>query len=174
MPNWSFNYLVIRKAPGATFNVSAVMRELHPNPELLSRDSATRVVEALKPSRVNGPVLSFERLLPTPESELEGDGWYSWRVTHWGTKWDAHQSRVEYYYSHVVVYSFLTAWSPPEGWFVEFVRQHPGCDFELAYVEEAEDFAGVYKGSGGEVWHEEMLSREVEVLYFGDNESGVV
>ena len=43
------------------------------------------------------------------------DRWYSWRLTNWGTKWDAYEVEIddsELHYGFEV--SFDTAWSPPE------------------------------------------------------------
>ena len=43
------------------------------------------------------------------------DRWYSWRLTNWGTKWDAYEVEIddsEMHYGFEV--SFDTAWSPPE------------------------------------------------------------
>jgi hypothetical protein len=67
------------------------------------------------------------------------DGWYDWNVREWGTKWDAcdvslqdHIQEKEQY----LHYSFSTAWSIPEGAFVEMVAQHPELEFDFSCEEE--------------------------------------
>jgi len=63
MPNWCQNTLEIRG----------------------DKDAILRFIEAAKNDE---QPISLERLLPTPEDLVEDDGWYDWRVEHWGTKWD--------------------------------------------------------------------------------------
>lgn len=33
--------------------------------------------------------ITFENFKKTPQKLLKGEGWYYWRLTNWGTKWDA-------------------------------------------------------------------------------------
>jgi hypothetical protein len=78
-------------------------------------------------------LFDFTSLLPTPEELLEStddpevnarriaqyghDGWYDWRVSNWGTKWNSYDCTLDD--SNIrngrLNYYFLTAWCPPEG-----------------------------------------------------------
>jgi len=51
-------------------------------------------------------------------------------------------------------YSFDTAWSPPDEWFAEIVKQYPQCDFELHYIEPGNGIAGTLYGSDGSSYAE--------------------
>lgn len=71
--------------------------------------------------------------------KFEGNGWYSWNVREWGTKWDACDTDCSDNTDKKapsLYYSFNTAWSIPEPVFVEMVRQHPELDFDFESEEE--------------------------------------
>jgi hypothetical protein len=65
----------------------------------------------------------FSKILPQPsEEELPQDndftpGWYSWRVNHWGTKWDIEAADVSFVEDEdeYLQMMFMTAWAPPCG-----------------------------------------------------------
>lgn len=73
------------------------------------------------------------------DMKFTGEGWYDWNVREWGTKWDAcdvglqDQIATKEQYLH---YNFSTAWSVPEGAFVEMVAQHPELEFDFSCEEE--------------------------------------
>jgi hypothetical protein len=60
---------------------------------------------------------------PTEMSEIilhKGNDWYNWNIRNWGTKWNAYDVAFSEKYDDKdglieLVYSFYTAWSPPEG-----------------------------------------------------------
>jgi hypothetical protein len=69
--------------------------------------------------------------------------WYSWNISHWGTKWEASDSSLEEG-DGVLYYTFNTAWSPPSlELFGEMSEKFPTLNFYLEYEEE--------QGWGGEV-----------------------
>jgi len=43
-------------------------------------------------------------------------GWYDWRLSNWGTKWNAYKIDVDWdeKYKECIEINFQTAWSPPE------------------------------------------------------------
>ena len=64
--------------------------------------------------------LSFNAQVPCPKKHISKhkgnpseSGWYSWCLKHWGTKWDCYEESVDHQEKYTV-YSFDTAWSPPE------------------------------------------------------------
>ncbi len=144
-PRWCDNRLVIVKQPGRPFNPAAALRELHPDPKLPAAGAAGQVLDALTPLPVSPEVLSFERLLPTPDSALASDRWEQWRLDYWGTQLDARDSRVVDEFPHMVSLIFRTAWFPPVSWFEELARQHPHWNVELSYREEGTTNTGTLR-----------------------------
>ena len=86
MPNWCFNYATI------------------------STDDKKQM-QKLRKAIADGKVL--ESFIPTPKQKLEGDGWYSWRLSHWGTKWDLCDIEIIKDDGDTIGVQFNTAWSPP-------------------------------------------------------------
>jgi len=97
--------------------------------------------------------LSFEGIAPTPP-ELMDEGWYEWRIEHWGTKWDA-----DFYFGNAssritrrkATYVFYTAWGPPLEWLAYASKQHPTLNFRLDYVDEGDFFSGTKEWRKGEL-----------------------
>lgn len=115
-------------------------------------DDITAFVEA------NGKSpLSFEAFLPTPPESLEDEGgngvmpaWWTWRVEHWGTKWDAYDHGETYRQPGRYEVPFDTAWSPPEPFVAAVSKRFPALTFVLAYDEPGMDFGGYVVYRNGE------------------------
>lgn len=99
------------------------------------------------------PCLSFHSLVPQPE--LPGDGWYHWRLGHWGTKWEVNGAILVIDEPEFLQYSFDTAWSPPQEWLQAIGPQFPELSFRLFYAEGGGYFAGAVSVRGDEVTSEE-------------------
>lgn len=119
----------------------------------------------------------------TKEERVGMEGWYEWRVRHWGTKWDASftgsslfalgngeeidvdlslESRGATVTPTVVIYKFDTAWAPPSPVIAAASEQHPELEFVLQFGEVGGDFAGWEKYvSGICVDNEELEVEEV-------------
>jgi hypothetical protein len=141
--------LEVKASSAGGFDPEVFARAVHPNPPPLHDSSAQGVVSALSPSLDSDEVLSFERLLPTPDHLVEA-GWRDWRLENWGTKWDAHDTSV-LDRGGWLEYWFLTAWSPPEAWLEALAAAHPECNFTMVFAEEANQFAGVMTVEDGVV-----------------------
>ena len=105
--------------------------------------------------------LSFETIAPTP-AELLKQGWYEWRIEHWGTKWDAEFEDVTEplrVRRTRATYVFLTAWGPPVEWLRPASEAFPELTFRLDYVDGSGAYSGVQEVRNGEVVQE---SREPE------------
>ena len=78
------------------------------------------------------------------------DGWYHWNVRNWGTKWDAYDIEIHHQPPTNLLYTFTTAWSPPEALFSTMIAQHPELYFALEYEEET-GWGGKITASNGEL-----------------------
>jgi hypothetical protein len=104
-------------------------------------------------------VLSLNSIFPMPEEMKEGDGWYTWSINNWGTKWDvdayiAHD--YEYEGNRYVVISFGSAWAPPSFAIQHLAKAFPEIAIHHSYDEGGMDF------SGYDVWISGELVEEVE------------
>jgi hypothetical protein len=86
--------------------------------------------------------------------------WYGWRVSNWGTKWDA---RVVEYDDHNPNETYVmidTAWSPPESFFRWYARNNPDAYFRNEYDEEGMSFEGSCENSQAEGYVDECWDIE--------------
>lgn len=143
MPNWCSNHLAIRGPK------ESVERFMENNKGLETFDDGTTV----------DLPLSFARCIPTPDQSKfsdmdykqtmqEPDYWYNFHVNNWGTKWDlSTDTHVELQENEdgtwTAVYSFDTAWSPPEAWLETVAPEYGDLSIKLEYSEEGMAFAGV-------------------------------
>ena len=91
MPNWVTNYVDLN----------------HPDPARLQE------METIYDKCVEDCNELFQSSIPCPADLLDGDGWYEWRIKHWGTKWDAVHIVPSMAGDDVLRLQFDTAWSPP-------------------------------------------------------------
>lgn len=66
--------------------------------------------------------------------------WYDWNLDHWGCKWDACDTSVEWEGDALVV-SFSTPWAAPEEFLEKFAKMYPDVTLECFYFEEQGQFA---------------------------------
>lgn len=83
---------------------------------------------------------------PTPLEKAEIDaleikGWYDWRVTQWGTKWDANSGSATLD-GDCIELRFDTAWGPPQGVYDALYERFPTVSFSAFYDEPGMQFAG--------------------------------
>lgn len=104
-------------------------------------------------AEVNSPegVFDFEMVLPTPRQLFEGNGWYNWRVSNWGTKWEADGPTVEQTSPEELTYRFFTAWSPPSPLIETLGMNFPSLCFVLEYDEPGNGFMGRLEVRSGQV-----------------------
>jgi hypothetical protein len=149
---------------------------------------AERVATELEPTHVVQP-LSFTKDVPEPEDLMERPesggslsmpGWYEWRVTNWGTKWDAsfsggsmiamgqegmdveasQESRGAQVVRDAAVYKFDTAWSSPIPWVAAAAQRWPELTLTLQFAEVGSGYAGRVAYRGTECLEEVELSVE--------------
>jgi hypothetical protein len=144
--------------------------------ELVVSGPTSEVGRFLAAAKGEETVLSFERLVPPPAEypplpgcEKSDRDWYMWRVTNWGTKWDADEVTVEELdpeqawhdeqsdgdgvdgQLRSVGFTFDTAWGPPREWVVAASAQFPRLRFRLTYWEPCMEFHGYLNAHAGEV-----------------------
>jgi hypothetical protein len=110
--------------------------------------------------------LSFETIAPTPGNLLK-EGWYEWRIEHWGTKWDAEFEDITEPLSvrrTRATYVFVTEFAPPVAWIERASEAYPALIFRLDYVAVDGSFSGVKEVRRGEVVREarEPLPEEAQ------------
>lgn len=115
---------------------------------------------------------------PRPDVDDEQLSWMGWRLRYWGTKWDANFGvpsaaigSEEMAVSEPagllrtddsLIYSFLTAWSPPENAIIHASNRFPDLEFDLLFAEPGMDFAGRLKIlSGVCVSREDLVVEDV-------------
>ena len=77
------------------------------------------------------------------------EGWYSWRLENWGTKWNAYELAVKRAQAGLLEITFQTAWSFPEPVFAAIAREFPGLQIECVFFDEGWNFAGTAKLANG-------------------------
>ena len=92
---------------------------------------------------------------------MAGDWDYGWCVNNWGTKWEV-EARLAVEEETSLIYSFDSAWSPPELVIAELAHRFPNCTIRHAYDEPGMDFGGytIYN-NGEEVCREEGQSHSM-------------
>ena len=162
MPNWCNCDLVVR---GKAATLKKFVRENKGVAPTYS-DSVGRWAEALSPAaqaeakanREATKPLSFHQSRPVPKSVLKkgfNDAGYDWQIENWGTKWNPAEVQIEEdYAAGYVRYTFVTAWSPPEGWVRAAAKKYPTLRLRLEYDEPGVHFEGALEMRGSVVIHE--------------------
>ena len=88
-----------------------------------------------------------QTLIPMDEALLDNDahaddGWYTWRLQNWGTKWDVYESHCTRIDANTLQLTFYTAWSPPIPVFDKLVDM--GFEVIARYLDEGWMYAGEY------------------------------
>jgi hypothetical protein len=107
------------------------------------------MIERAKRAFKDGVFLN--EFIPVPEELLKGEGWYDYRVSNWGTKWDVGMDQGQIFrdQEHELGISFCSAWSPPTaayeklsdlGFFIEATYYEPGMAFCGYWANDEEDY----------------------------------
>lgn len=152
MPNWCRNILTIT---GPKDSVASLVSAIKGPDAFVSAKDAAKILP-----------LSFHSLVPVPKNILkytfggekerqEGTylpiSGYDWCVYHWGTKWNAHDTQVDYDAgSGRAAYIFETAWSPPTTFIRKIAKDYPELTFFLEYEEDGCDYKGAIEVHGDE------------------------
>ena len=90
-----------------------------------------------------------QTLIPMDEALLDNDahaddGWYTWRLQNWGTKWDVYESHCTRFDANTLQLYFYTAWSPPMPIYDKLVDM--GFEVTARYLDEGWGYIGEYTG----------------------------
>jgi len=114
------------------------------------------------------------------EERVGMEGWYEWRTSNWGSKWDASfdgpfmalsagdetdldasvETQGATVTPTVAVYKFDTAWSPPGPFVLTASERFPELEFVLRYGEPGNGYAGQIKCVAGVTVEDEELEVE--------------
>ena len=109
----------------------------------------------------------FQSIHPLPD----GEDAYSWRVTHWGAKWDADCFDVNLHSDGTLSVVFDTAWSPPLGVMTRLAERFPSLSFRLFYEECGMAFTGCASFEDGRMIADDCRGMD-EVTDFSCTEDG--
>lgn len=125
-------------------------------------------------------LLDFEKIIPTPQNPQPsrqdpmmmlfggGGGWYGWRCENWGTKWNSYDTILEHD-EKKTVYTFLTAWSPPnENFMNAMTNKFPNVEFDLRFAEKGCEFYGYWTKDKHETW--KFQNDDVEEILVEDTD----
>jgi hypothetical protein len=105
---------------------------------------------------------AYEARLEQLKEKYGHSGWYNWRVSNWGTKWDACESDWDLEDDGMTIH-FQTAWAPPIGWLENVSAQFPELVFKMTFQEEGCGFCGRADGVDGMVeWQDGEVVLEDE------------
>ena len=157
MPNWCFNRLTIDTTSEGGKKLAKAFE-----PKYKSEDGTSEFELYAQP---------MQDLMPCPQELLDTDAsfskepnekqlankkkygfsdWYGWRVSNWGTKWDARVVEYDDHNPNETYVMFDTAWSPPENFFRIFAMLHSDAYFRNEYDEEGMGFEGYCENSQAE------------------------
>jgi hypothetical protein len=100
-------------------------------------------------------------MLPMPKELLEGDGWYDWAVSNWGTKWDISNEGLQYEElpdGRAMIHGwFDSAWSPPIGAVAKFCDANEAVYVCMSYFEPGMSFIGIWDNENiGDVCYDDV------------------
>lgn len=145
MPNWCYNSLVVK---GKDDDLKQMVSLVHGEQQPLSFHKIVPEPPGLT-EESQGDALS--QTLPSGEVRLPG--WYEWRCTNWGTKWDVDGGgdRVDVIlFPGKIEFVYSTAWSPSLPISETLSQKFPGISFDHIFSDESMDMAGrvVWKVGG--------------------------
>ena len=175
MPNWCTNQLILcgpvtwvdlfkEKVTNEDGSLN-ILDNLHPVPEELTG----------MPSRF-GDIPDDDPNKEQKYSNLEKHGatdWYDWSINNWGTKWSDSETELREESDllddglKTSMYTFDSAWGPPQEGIVHISKSFKSLLFDLRYQEPGMMFCGYARIGNGEVLHEQTTDMvlDAEMVY---------
>ena len=139
MPNWCSNTLTVEGEP-----------------EEIKRFSDHAKGYGWQPSNEGNDgflsLLDWNKFVPMPQEVIDngynGEGklkgvlkGYDWETKNWGTKWGACDITL-WEHEGTLEYSYETAWSPGDEWFIAMGEMFPKLEFSLDFFEYGQGYKG--------------------------------
>lgn len=115
-----------------------------------------------------------QTLIPMDEALLDNDahaddGWYTWRLQNWGTKWDVYETHCTRIDANTLQLIFYTAWSPPMPVYEKLTDM--GFEVTARYLDEGWGYIGEY--TEGNDWCTDDVESVAEHYPELDEEFGI-
>lgn len=95
--------------------------------------------------------------MPIPNN-FKGDGWYTWCVNNWGTKWGDYETQLFKEAPDEAIFHYQTAWGPYSDEFLQKIsKPFPTLTFLMQYEERGCCFAGVSAVRNGDVLYAQCV-----------------
>lgn len=139
MPNWTFNKLFVSGPKEEIRAFRKLVQVKDESGKLLFPLTFTSIVPVPSAAKL-------ERHYRTMKATFKREHGYPltsdvrvslWRCENWGTKWDAYGGVLRRKSRTSLLYTFDTAWSPPDEWVEEASRRFPRLRFRLHSWEDA-------------------------------------
>lgn len=168
MPNWTQNFL---RVEGTEAQVKGFDNKFKGKYAIYKDDEDPQDPPPIGKHRC------LNALFPVPKKvtggkyysrELGIDG-YTWQTSNWGTKWDidVKEANVE---GGQADYYFESAWNPPHRWLRKVASDFPHLKFNLFYINEGGEGAGVYEFRRGVFRRKEFTNDLAEMREMGAKE----
>ena len=98
--------------------------------------------------------------MPIPD-DFKGDGWYTWCVNNWGTKWGDYETQLFKEAPNEAIFHYQTAWGPYSDEFLQKIsKPFPTLTFLMQYEERGCCFLGVSVVRDGEILYSNCIEPE--------------
>lgn len=125
----------VMKDPDNLYSHIYLLDTLHPCPEGLRNTPAVWYADADKQAEQ----------LELEKANMDKYGfkdWYDWCVANWGTKWSDDETILTSREHGHAIFSFVTAYAPPENGFAKVSKDFPELTFILSYMSEGMGYVG--------------------------------
>ena len=109
--------------------------------------------------------------MPIPD-DFKGDGWYTWCVNNWGTKWGDYETHLFKEEPDEAIFHYQTAWGPYSDEFLQKISEpFPTLTFLMQYEERGCCFLGVSVVRDGEILYSNCIEPELPEYNEDDEEA---
>lgn len=107
-----------------------------------------RLMQTVKSDEFGLGTIDFNKIIPMPDDIYCGDlgpkerdlygekNWYDWRISNWGTKWNAYGYSEDHQYNNDRKINFLTAWAAPHPVIEKLSEMFPYIKIEHEWADE--------------------------------------
>lgn len=163
MPNWCDNTLIIKSLSNS--NVSHLDNFYNENStkneeETIDLDFNCCVPMPEKIKNSESPSKFNDEEKKELINKYGTDNWYDWAIENWGTKWNTNDVYFDKESDDSILYSFTTAWGPPDKWLYKIFEKYPNLDIKLTYEESGMDFGGEIHYDGQDIFENQYTLSE--------------